>query len=210
MITWNRLLMVKTMKTEELEPKIREIVNKYMADDPRHDSVLHMLTKMMVPGMAAEMRFDQAPASTYRDWHGCFPGGLAVHSINVTRVLFRFNKSLDANVPLSSCVMVGLFHDVGKCGNAVEPYYQPQAERWRREKRGQIYQRNPNLKLPHQFLSLFLLQRYGVELLQDEHIAIAGHNGLYTDTGKELVHKEPGLLLMLHWADMWCTFHVKS
>lgn len=55
-----------------------------------------------------------APAST--KYHLNRENGLLEHSCNVTETLIRLRKTLAPDIPLSSCIIVGLFHDFGKVG----------------------------------------------------------------------------------------------
>ena len=50
-----------------------------------------------------------------------------------------------------------------------------------------------------------MLQKHGIELTSDEHLAIRLNDGQYDETNKSYRMKEPELALLLHWADMWAT-----
>ena len=51
------------------------------------------------------------------------PRGLIAHSLNVTRTLLRLRGLLAPWLSEESCVIVGLYHDVGKVGEEGKPYY---------------------------------------------------------------------------------------
>ncbi|MBW1933494.1 MAG: hypothetical protein JRI56_10910 [Deltaproteobacteria bacterium] len=55
-----------------------------------------------------------SPASTR--FHLNEEKGLLKHSIAVAENLLKFRDCLAPNIPDESCVIVGLFHDVGKIG----------------------------------------------------------------------------------------------
>jgi len=99
-----------------------------------------------------------------------------------------------------SCVIVGLFHDVGKVGMPGKPYYLPEI------KDGMptgAYTINPEIvAMGLSLRSLYLVSQY-IPLSDAEAQAIAYHDGLYVPEGRSVAPKEEPLLLLLHWADMW-------
>jgi 23S rRNA maturation-related 3'-5' exoribonuclease YhaM len=64
-----------------------------------------------------------SPASTR--YHLSKEHGLLEHSVGVTETLLRFREFLAPAIPEESCVIVGLFHDVGKLGMPGIPLYLP-------------------------------------------------------------------------------------
>jgi 23S rRNA maturation-related 3'-5' exoribonuclease YhaM len=64
-----------------------------------------------------------SPASTR--FHLAEEQGLLKHSVGVTETLLRLRKSLVPETSEESCVIVGLFHDVGKLGMPGKPLYLP-------------------------------------------------------------------------------------
>src|SRR5690606_2018645 len=58
--------------------------------------------------------FFEAPASS--KFHGCYPGGLAQHSLNVFDRLNAMVCSMNMDVPFESVVIAALLHDVCKVG----------------------------------------------------------------------------------------------
>jgi len=64
--------------------------------------------------LARETTWLVAPASTR--FHLPHPGGLVEHSANVVRTLLRLRSLLAPDISEESCVIVGLYHDVGKVG----------------------------------------------------------------------------------------------
>src|SRR5574341_1413388 len=65
-----------------------------------------------------------SPAST--KYHLNIEGGLLEHSIGVAETLLQLRAALAPDISEESCVIVGLFHDVGKVGMPGVPYYLPE------------------------------------------------------------------------------------
>lgn len=160
--------------------------------------------KKMMSGHIGQAYFT-APASSKEDLHSCFPGGLLVHSLNVTKIM---KKLLDTLCPkrFSNDVIsfVGLFHDLGKAGDGLNEYYIPNPSDWHRNKLGKLYELNKDcMSMPISELSLYNLCKNGIDMSAEEYIAIRIHDGPYADHNKEYNMKEPALALVTHWADRW-------
>ena len=143
-----------------------------------------------------------APAST--KYHLDRDGGLIDHSVGVTDTLLKLKDVIAPEISDESCVIVGLFHDVGKVGMPGKPYY---IKLKTPAKDGRKY--IINKKLPAMAVatrSLMLISKY-IRLSDDEAQAIAYHDGQYIPEGKNVAHKESKLLLLLHYADYW-TSHI--
>ena len=65
-----------------------------------------------------------SPASTR--YHLNVKGGLLLHSVGVAETLLRIKDTLAPDISDESCVIVGLFHDLGKVGMPGKPYYLPE------------------------------------------------------------------------------------
>lgn len=117
-----------------------------------------------------------APASTRKDYVGCFTGGLVWHSLNVTKNMKELVKLYDADVSTDSLITVGLFHDIGKIGTQEKDYYLPQHSEWHRGK-GMLFEINPEIShFPVSHLSLYWLNQYSVPLTEHEISAILSLN----------------------------------
>lgn len=136
--------------------------------------------------------FFLAPASSRKTHHGCFPGGLAVHTYQVIQTGCRLATALDYN-NISSVLITCLFHDFGKT--------------YAYELKDGQYSRKKEL-LPHSAMSIKMLADIGFTLTTEEHQAILMHNGLFTPMGEEVKNSECPLTLITHWADMWSCFVV--
>lgn len=127
-----------------------------------------------------ELGFFTAPASTR--FHGAVPGGLLTHSLNVydeacviRESQLRFRPELETALPLASIAIAALLHDVCKA-----EIYQV-VEKFRKDKNGQWerYQAysvdHSALPLGHGEKSVIRLLRWGLDLTEDEMLAIRWH-----------------------------------
>lgn len=180
-----------------------EIIQKLLTKiEPaaRREAVLRMMTG----SVGAE--YFSAPASSREDFHSCFPGGLAYHSLNVLKYLRAISESLaPGRYTDSTLILVALFHDLGKVGDGEEPFYVPNPSDWHRSK-GMLYETNRKcVFMPTSERGLFILQRHGIELAPDEYLAIRLNDGMYDETNRKYAMKEPELALLLHFADRWAS-----
>jgi len=141
-----------------------------------------------------------APASTR--FHNSFEQGLLRHSVLVAELLLKLKALLSPDISNESCVIVGLFHDVGKVGLPGKPLYLPNIEKI--PNRGERkYIVNPNLVyLGLGVRSLLLVSKF-IPLSEEEAQAIAYHDGQYIEENKHIAHREEPLTLLLSYADNW-------
>lgn len=143
-------------------------------------------------------RLVMSPASPKEDQHGCYPGGLIEHSLDVTIMMRTLNKALGSKVPTDSVLKVGLLHDIGKIGDLETDYFVEQDSSWHREKLGQLYKYNEDLeKMSTSHRTLYLLQHFGVVLSKDEWLAIQLAQGSHFEENRFYVGHEPSLALLL-------------
>lgn len=148
-----------------------------------------------------ETNWLNSPAST--KFHLSEEKGLLNHSVNVTETLLKLRELLATEISEESCIIVGLFHDVGKIGMPGKPLYLPNDNEWEIQKGGIKYKINPNVvSMGLAMRSLYLVTKY-IPLSDSEAQAIAYHDGQYIDDNKIIAHKEEPLTLLLHWADYW-------
>lgn len=127
-----------------------------------------------------ELGFFEAPASTR--FHGAHPGGLAEHSLNVyteAMVLrdlqIRMRPELEPRLPKDSVAIASLLHDVCKAEvyQKIEKFRKDAAGKWEKyETYGVDYS---NLPLGHGEKSVIRLLRLGLEMTEDEMLAIRWH-----------------------------------
>ena len=176
-------------------------------EDSRKEQYETLLAKIFVRTEAvnrfinmlhSETTWLTSPAST--KYHLNIEGGLLKHSIGVAETLLQLRAALAPEISEESCVIVGLFHDIGKVGMPGKPYYLPEIKNG--ETTG-AYTINPEIiAMGLSLRSLYLVSQY-IPLSDEEAQAIAYHDGMYVPEGRSVAHKEEPLLLLLHWADMW-------
>ena len=155
--------------------------------------------------LESETTWLTSPASTR--YHLAEEQGLLKHSVGVTETLLRLREFLAPETSEESCVIVGLFHDVGKLGMPGKPLYLPNDNEWLANNRGIRYKINPDVAaMGLAVRSLYLVTQY-IPLSDAEAQAIAYHDGQYIEDNKIIAHKEDQLTLLVHWADYW-TAHI--
>ena len=125
------------------------------------------------------------------------------HSVNVAKTLIKMRRELLPESSLESCVIVALFHDVGKVGFPGPPYYIKNPNEWYVKNRGIKYAVNPEcIHMDTSSRSLHLVSKY-IDLASEEAQAIRYHDGQYVDENKSVAHKEAPLTRLLQYADNW-------
>jgi 23S rRNA maturation-related 3'-5' exoribonuclease YhaM len=104
-----------------------------------------------------------APAST--KYHGVFTGGLAQHSLNVTREFSKENAKWQNPLPQDSVILCGILHDVCKIGAYTETV--------------NGYETVKDLPKGHGRLSVSRISQF-LELTEPEKNIILCHMGLYS------------------------------
>jgi hypothetical protein len=142
-----------------------------------------------------------SPASTR--FHLAEDGGLLRHSVNVAKTLLKLRDTLAPDLSAESCVIVGLFHDLGKVGMPGQPYYLPNPSEWHVRNRGIRYIVNQDIvHMDIATRSLFIVAQH-VSLNDDEAQAIRYHDGQYIAENKSVAHQETKLTRLLQYADNW-------
>lgn len=145
--------------------------------------------------------FFTAPASTR--YHGCFEGGLVVHSLNVYCQLKKLCKWYECDASSESIAIVSLFHDLCKVG-----CYKT-TMRWRKDANNQ-WEQYPTYTFNEDFAygghgskSVFLIQSF-MKLTPEEASAINCHMGQWDSTtysNPTTVYERNLLAWLLHVAD---------
>lgn len=132
--------------------------------------------------------FFTAPASS--KYHLAYPGGLAVHSLNVYKRLLEITArdvfggqvmELLAEEIKETVAVLGLLHDVCKVGVYHKEVKNVEPGKWREG--GLNYRFKDPFPLGHGEKSLFLITRH-MELTEEEAMAIRWHMGAYDDAVK--------------------------
>ncbi|MBE0521190.1 MAG: HD domain-containing protein [Candidatus Methanoperedenaceae archaeon] len=172
--------------------------------EERYNKLLSTITERktevdkFIEVLRSETTWLTSPAST--KYHLNKEGGLLEHSVGVAETLLRIRDALAPGISDESCVITGLFHDVGKVGMPGKPYYLPEVKNGKHT--GAYTINSEVVAMGLSLRSLYLISQY-IPLSDDEAQAIAYHDGMYVPEGRAVAHRETPLLLLLHWADMW-------
>ena len=156
-------------------------------------------------------RLALCPASSRKDYHSAFPGGLIDHSLRVLSHSLRLAKTFGWDLPKDSLIIGCLLHDLGKVGDHENDYYVPQTDGWRIDKLGEMYAHNRNMQymtVPDR--GVWLCQHFGLKLTQEEFLAIKLNDGQYADENAPYKMKEPQLADVVHMADVIATKQEKD
>lgn len=163
----------------------------------------------LVADLAANSEYFTAPASTR--YHCNWSGGLLEHSLDVTENVLALKGVMAPGIPDDSCVVCGLFHDLGKAplGPGMYERVVPTA---RQEQYGYVpfppyrVRKDVNrvyLSVPH--TSVLILMNY-LSLTDWECQAILIHDGPYAEDNGSYARKETPFSLLLHYADGFAAF----
>lgn len=156
--------------------------------------------------------FLTAPAS--HRYHMNQEEGLLEHSLNVAENLLKIKECLFPEISDESCVIVGLFHDLGKGGSPGHPYYVEKEPTPKQKAAG--YKATPPyvynediVKMHVPFRSLYHVMRH-IEISETEAQAIMCHDGQYVPENKFVACNEEPLTLLVHYADSWSGFVIEK
>lgn len=198
------MFTIDTENDKQIE-SIQENYNKFMAyveQDSRAEQ-LKVLYKEF------ETELVSAPASGKVHFHNCFPGGYLDHVLRVIDTSLKMAslyKSCGGHIDFTKqeLIFVAMNHDLGKLGLEGEPYYLPQDADWLK-KRGELYKYNSNLQYfeaPER--GLLLLQKYGIQITQNEWLGIKLSDGNYSEGNRKYLQgngMKINLPYIIHWAD---------
>ena len=186
----------KLKKIEESVSLVSELINAVIKSD-RKENIVKMLK-----GDFGELFFT-APASSRKEYHSSWPGGLVEHSLNVYKNLRKLNQAFDCKFNEESMFIVSLFHDIGKASacDLKNPHYIPSDQEWQLNK-GWMYQYNEkDVYMPNHVRSMYILQQFEIKLSPEEYTAIYLNDGMYISENKSFALKECKLALYTHIAD---------
>jgi hypothetical protein len=156
------------------------------------------------------------PASGKKAYHNAFPGGYIDH---VNRVVEASLKLYDvwaememdrSTFTVEELIFAAINHDLGKMGDGEKYAHIPSTDEWRKKNLGEMYTFNKEIafmSVPDR--SIFLLTQAGIEISQNEWLAIKLHDGLY-DAANEAYLKSympetkprTSIIYILHQADL--------
>jgi hypothetical protein len=187
--------------------KFYSFISKYISGD-RKDKLLEMYKDI-------EETLATSPASTKISHHNAFAGGYLDHVNRVTEAALVFEKVWDKfgqnkNYTTEELAFSALNHDLGKLGTNDEPVYIPNQSQWHRENQGLMFNYNPaitHMRIAER--SLFVLQKYGIQVSENEFLAIRLHDGLYEEANKQYyitynkdTELRSNIAYILHQADL--------
>jgi putative nucleotidyltransferase with HDIG domain len=151
-------------------------------------------------------RLALCPASSRKEYHNAFPGGLVEHSLRVLTNALKLCKTFGWDIPKESLIIGALVHDIGKVGDHEHDYYVPQDSDWHRDKLGEMYKHNKAMQyMTVSDRSVWLCQHFGLKLTQEEFLAIKLNDGHFDETNAPYKMKEPTLAVVVHHADLIAT-----
>jgi hypothetical protein len=157
-----------------------------------------------------DTRLALCPASSKKDYHNSFPGGLVDHSLRVLTNAMKLLKAYEWEIPKDSLIISSLFHDLGKIGDVDDEYY-VDAETWRKEKQGELYSVNKDIKfMTVNHRSVFLCQHFELKLSFDEFLAISLNDGWVVQENKPYCLHEPKLAHIIMTSDYISTMQEKG
>jgi hypothetical protein len=182
-----------------------KIVDHYISE--RKDKVKALLEHLGEP-------YVMAPASGKAWHHNAFAGGYIDHVNRVVEYAIkqkRLYQEMGGTIDFTEeeLVFSALFHDLGKIGDGEKENYLPQTDKWRQDKLSEMYSYNPDLDfmlIPDR--SLFILQKFGIQVSQKEFLAIRLHDGVFDKANEayffsnmESSRQKTSIISILHSAD---------
>ena len=148
-----------------------------------------------------ETSWETSPASTR--FHANQEGGLLDHSVRVAENALKLRAALAPNMPEESCVIAGLFHDLGKIGYPGKPRYLKNTNEWEIRHRDKNFVINPELTAMGLGMQSLWIVGMHFTLTEAEAQAIAYADGPFVPEYQAIAHREHPLTLLTHWADFW-------
>ena len=155
------------------------------------------------------------PASSRKEWHSSYPGGLVEHSLRVLTNALKIIKTFGWDIPKESIIISALLHDIGKVGfvnddDTVTDYYIPQDSDWHRDKLGEMYKHNKDMSyMTTPQRSVHLCQSFGLRLKKNEYLSILLNDGFVLDENKPYCLKIDPLVYAVMTADYIATMQEK-
>jgi hypothetical protein len=118
--------------------------------------------------------FIKAPASTMKDLHNAFEGGLIDHLLRVTKYAISINDNIlseDLKLDKKTIIKVGLLHQIGKAH-----LYIPCTSEWHIKNQGKMYEFADVISMRVGERSAFYVLTNGIELTDEEYQAIINYD----------------------------------
>lgn len=170
----------------------------------RYENILKFIDKrkfevdMFIEYLENDLDWLACPASTRH--HLCRPFGLIEHSVNVTENLLKMKNLLSPTISDESCVIVALFHDIGKIGYPGKPNYILNTNE---DKDIRPYHFNKDITFIDYPTRSLVLMLPRIRMTEEEIQAVRYHDGQYIPENKNVAQRELPLTRLLHFADIW-------
>ncbi len=154
--------------------------------------------------------FFEAPAST--KFHGCFEGGLVLHSLAVYDMMKEIDEMLDLKLDRESIAICGLFHDICKTNFYIKEIRNKKVNGTWQEV--EVWGVKDQLPMGHGEKSVYILNKY-IRLTDPEALAIrwhlagfepAVHFSYPSGTPQKQAFRENPLVALLATADMAASY----
>lgn len=149
-----------------------------------------------------ETEFLTSPASTR--YHMSEKHGLLFHSVSVAKILLKLKRVLSPDISDTSCILVGLYHDLGKHNQYTMKEATPKQIQYGYP--GSIVYRDDIVNMSHAHRSLYIISKL-YKLSEEEAQAILYHDGFLLAGNDIVAHRECDLTILLHYADYWSCRH---
>ena len=162
--------------------KLIKLINS-LSNTDRRTKLLNLFSKF-------EDKIATAPASSSPKFHAAFPGGLITHTLNVCKFSMKIydlwqSESANMDYDKESLLFCAIVHDLGKIGDELNDYYIVNESAWHVNNRQEYFKINNNLTwMRVQDRSLYWLQKYNIDITENEYITILTHDGLYDEGNK--------------------------
>ena len=168
-----------------------------------YEKLLGRLANDNINKMIEELgeRISTCPQSMRSSEPGAHPGGLVAHSLKVANAMRTINDTMNLKVSIASIFKVALLHEIGKIGDENFDLYVEQDSDWHVKNLGQYYKYNeeiPKMSISHR--TLYLLQKFKIELRRDEWIAIQISQGSHFEENRFYANSEPTVGILLQKA----------
>lgn len=171
-------IVYNEIELDGLYKKLEKYIES-ITDDNRREKLFKMFEDN-------KMEFMMSPASSSPNHHSAFPGGLLYHTLNViSGVLYNYTLwekmgSDMSDITKESLLFCAIVHDFGKIDE-----YTPNDSEWHVINLRKNFKKNTAIRnMRVQDRTLWYLQKYGIEITQDEYISILIHDGLYDEANK--------------------------
>lgn len=162
---FTRKINIMSLKTEQITKNAAKFFKTAQDYGFMNDELMNFLGQ----------DFIKAPASTNKNLHNAFEGGLIDHLLRVTKHAVSLNETIlpeELRIDKKSIVKVGLLHQIGKAH-----LYTKCTSEWHITNQGKMYEFNDKLtSMSVAERSIYYLLSYGINLSEDEFQAIINHD----------------------------------